>query len=278
MVSQALWKHKDLFPDHQVAWQRNLLRLTTKSVYIIMFGQMVIKLSTAQSLYTKAFPVIQVSLSHFMKNSSVFNKQSMRDSISPAYFQISATTSLPDNGGAEDADIVDGTVVVVTDVTLYAVGYIHTLDDLAKDGVGAIKMRGATLAGDDVELTGTGELSGVDIIALACSCDGAVTVADLGQYLGLELIAEVALAQQGSRLGMAAVRVATLDHEAGYDTVEQQRVVEVALDEFQEVVTMAGCLVVEGDAYVALGGLEEHLGPFRVLCSHRQEHGQVKED
>ena len=171
MVSQALWKHKDLFPDHQVAWQRNLLRLTTKSVYIIMFGQMVIKLSTAQSLYTKAFPVIQVPLSHFMKNSSVFNKQSMRGLVSPAYFQISATTSLPDNGGAEDADIVDGTVVVVTDVTLYAVGYIHTLDDLAKDGVGAIEVRGATLASDDVELTGTGELSRVDIIALACSCD-----------------------------------------------------------------------------------------------------------
>ena len=48
---------------------------------------MVIKLSTAQSLYTKAFPVIQVSLSHFMKNSSVSNMQSMRDSISTAYFQ-----------------------------------------------------------------------------------------------------------------------------------------------------------------------------------------------
>jgi DNA repair exonuclease SbcCD nuclease subunit len=242
-----------------------------------MFGQMVIKLSTAQSLYTKAFPVIQVSLSHFMKNSSVFNKQSMRDSISPAYFQIRATTSLPDNGGAEDADIVDGTVVVVTDVTLYAVGHVHTLDNLAKDGVGAVEVRGATLAGDDVELAGAGELSGVDVIAFACGSNGAVTVADIGYNLGLKLIVEVALAEQDAWLGMAAVGVAGLNHEAGNDAMEEQRVVEVSLDKLYKVVAMTRGLIIESQTDVAFGGLEQHLNSLCFLCCHWKTEQEAEE-
>ena len=174
--------------------------------------------------------------------------------------------SLTDHGGAKDADIVDGTVVVVADVTLDAVGDVHTFGDLAKDGVGAVEMGRAALAGDDVELAGAGEVAGVHVVALTGSSHRAVAMAQGGHDLGLELVGQIALAEQRSRLSMAAVRVARLDHEAGYDAVEQQGVVEVALDELQEVVAVARRLVVEGDADVAFGGLEEHFCTCRLGC------------
>ena len=162
--------------------------------------------------------------------------------------------------GAEDADVVDGTVVVVADDALDAVGHIHTIDDLAEDGVGTVEMGRAATVGDDVELAGTGQAAGIDGVAKTGGGYGAVDVAQGVAYLGLKLVGQVACAQRGAGLGMATVGVASLYHEVGDDTVEEERIVEVLCDQTQEVVAMAWRLVIECDADVALCRFQQHLG------------------
>jgi hypothetical protein len=65
------------------------------------------------------------------------------------------------DGGPKDANIVNRTVIVVTHLTLYAIGNIHAFDDLAENGVCPVKMGCSSLAGDDVELTCAGEMIGL---------------------------------------------------------------------------------------------------------------------
>ena len=55
---------------------------------------------------------------------------------------------------------------------------------------------------------------------------------------------------------MLAMLVTALYHKVFDDTVEEQRVVELRTDQFEEIVTVLGRLVVEGNANVALGGLQ----------------------
>ena len=66
----------------------------------------------------------------------------------------------------------------------------------------------------------------------------------------------VARPQSLSGLGMLAVQVTALYHEVFDDTMEEQGIIDVFLDEFQEVVTMLGRLVEECYTDVARGGLK----------------------
>ena len=74
------------------------------------------------------------------------------------------------------------------------------------------------------------------------------------EELRLDGVAIIALAQRCARFGMTAVGIATLDHKVLDDTVEEQRIVELLVDEFQEVVAMTGCIVEECQHDLACGG------------------------
>ena len=54
--------------------------------------------------------------------------------------------------------------------------------------------------------------------------------------------------------------------------MEEQRVVDAHLREFQEVVAMLGRLVVEADADVACRGLKEHLGGLGLGLQRAEAH------
>ena len=126
------------------------------------------------------------------------------------------------DGGPKDANIVNRTVIVVTHLTLYAIGNIHAFDDLAENGVCPVKMGCSSLAGDDVELTCAGEMIGVYIIALACRCHRAIAMAYGGRLnFWLQFVGQVTSTQQRARLSMTAVGVAGLNHKVWYDTVEE---------------------------------------------------------
>ena len=91
------------------------------------------------------------------------------------------------------------------------------------------------------------------------------------EELSLDGVVGTPLAQRHTRFCMTAVGVATLDHEVLDDTVEEQRVVELLIDEFQEVVAMTGCIVIERHENVSLGGLNHHL---MALRHHRNGGGK----
>lgn len=101
------------------------------------------------------------------------------------------------------------------------------------------------LAPDDIELTGRAAHPGIDGIALACHRYRSATVIELGQSeFGLDDIVEVACAESLSRLCMLAVDIARLNHEVADDAMEEQRVVDMHLDQLHEIIPMLGCLVV----------------------------------
>ena len=80
----------------------------------------------------------------------------------------------------------------------------------------------------------------------------------LGQSeLGFQGVVQLAAAQALSWFGVFALQVAGLYHEVADDSVEQQRVVCLLLDQLHEVVAVDGCLVVECNADVALGCLQQ---------------------
>jgi hypothetical protein len=72
-------------------------------------------------------------------------------------------------------------------------------------------------------------------------------------------VVEIARAESFARFGMFTVDVAALNHKVLDDAMEEQRVIDVHLGEFQKVVTVDGRLVVKGDADIARRGLKEHL-------------------
>lgn len=133
---------------------------------------------------------------------------------------------------------------------------VETLLHLRQDAV-----IGIHLAPDDIELAGRGATLGVLLVAFAGHGHGSPTVEYLRQTeLRLLGVVEVARAESLSGFGMLAVGVAALDHEVLDDAVEEQRVVDAHLRQFQEVVAVLRRLVIEADADVACRGLEEHLG------------------
>ena len=200
-----------------------------------------------------------------------------------------------DDGGFQDADVLYGTVAPVGLRLLDHIDDVHTLNDFAEDGVLAVEMgcaslslidllhllrqfyaavgsgietflglgkRGAALDASphDVELGGGRAHFRIDIIAFAGHRHGSATVEELRKSeLRGKGVVEIARAEGFAWFGMFAVDVAALDHKVLDDAMEEQRVIDVHLGEFQEVVTMDGRLVVEGDADVARSGLKEHL-------------------
>ena len=176
-----------------------------------------------------------------------------------------------DYRGTEDADIVDRAVIIVAHLALDAIGHLHAFYHFAKDGIATVKMGCATLAGYNVKLTGTGKTGGIDIVALTGCGNRAIAMMDSGQTLGQKPVRQITITQQFAWLSMPAVGVACLYHEVRNDTVEKQRVIEMFSYEFQEVVAVAGCLVVELDADVALGSLKEHLGTRDAVLRQNDE-------
>ena len=86
---------------------------------------------------------------------------------------------------------------------------------------------------------------------------------------------EVALTEELARKGILALGVATLYHEILDDAMEEQGVIYVEIHQFDEVVAMERCGVVEAQSDVAGCCLEHHLcWLLLVLCvgCHRQCH------
>ena len=96
------------------------------------------------------------------------------------------------------------------------------------------------------------------------------------EELSLDGVAIIPLAQRDARFSTTAVGIATLDHEILDDTVEEQRVVELLVDEFQEVVAMTGRVVEERQDDLACGGFEHHLMRLRhrrhASSQHERQH------
>ena len=192
--------------------------------------------------------------------------------------QPSKIVQLTNDSSPEDADVVDGAVVIVGLRLLDAVDDVEALGDFAEDGVLAVEVghtalltveveqlvgHGDTMVGlrldlianliellggvglspDDIELTAAGTAFGILAVALACrrqrpTLVGMQQTAFAREELSLDGIVGTPLAQRDTGFGMTAVGVATLNHEVLDDTVEEQRVVELLIDEFQEVVAM----------------------------------------
>ena len=205
--------------------------------------------------------------------------------------------------GAEDADIVDRTVVIISEGLLDAFNDVEALGDFAEDGVLAVEMRraahlavevhelrrhrdamvglsldflsdGLQLGGsvgappDDIELTTAGATFGIGAIALASHRQGTTLMgmeqtALAVEELALDGVVGTPLAQRHARLCTAAVRVAALNHETLDDTMEEQRVVELLVRQTQEVITMLGGIVVERQQDVSLCGFQTHLTALR---------------
>jgi len=124
------------------------------------------------------------------------------------------------------------------------------------DGVEGCRGEDATLY--NIELGAAAGLGGVDVVAHACSGEGATSVEELGSDLGGEGIGRVGPAKAFGASGPGAW-VTRLDHEALNDAVEEDALVEVAADELDEVVPVKGCGVGETEAYISLGGSEEDI-------------------
>ena len=77
--------------------------------------------------------------------------------------------------------------------------------------------------------------------------------------LRFECVSHVTFAQHGTRLSMPAVRVASLYHKSLDDTMEEQGVVEMFVDQANEIVAMNGCEVRKFDADVAFRRLQQYL-------------------
>lgn len=196
---------------------------------------------------------------------------------------------LYDHAGYDD--VVDGAVVLVGGYFLYLLGNVHAFDDVAVDGVFAVEVgraavllvvfehlrrhliafgfllgayfaeagRAELLARDDVELGPATALLGVDIVGLACSCQGTACVVVVGQEeLGCQAVGHVAVAQHLAGFCRAAVGVASLYHELVDDAMEEGAVVVAALGQLEEVVAVDGGLVEEGYADVTHGCLDAY--------------------
>lgn len=121
---------------------------------------------------------------------------------------------------------------------------------------------------DDVELRTARLALRVHHIRLACCRQSATLVVYLRQTnLRRNGIVERVVAEHSSLRSILAIRVASLNHEVGYDTVEQQRVVVVVLAyELKEVVTMQRRLVIQRHPNIAHRRLNKHLRS--LLCLH----------
>ena len=80
--------------------------------------------------------------------------------------------------------------------------------------------------------------------------------------LGINLIAGATGTEHLSGLGVARVRIAGLDHKAVDHTMEQHAVIETFRSEFQEIVAVAGSVVIKTDGDITGSGLDHH---FRIL-------------
>ena len=63
---------------------------------------------------------------------------------------------------------------------------------------------------------------------------------------------------------MFAVGVAALDHKVLDDTMDEQRIIDAHLRDFQEIVAGLGRFVIQGDADVASRCLKQNLSVFRL--------------
>ena len=128
---------------------------------------------------------------------------------------------------------------------------------------------------DDVELRTARLALRIHHIRLACSRQSATLVVNLRQTnLRRNGIVERVVAEHSSLRSILAIRVASLNHEVGYDTVEQQRVVVVVLAyELKEVVTMQRRLVIQRHPNIAHRRLNEHLRS--LLCLHSRYFAHV---
>ena len=189
---------------------------------------------------------------------------------------------------ADDLDVLEGTVVAVLRLCGDFVDHLHAGDNLAEDGVVAVKegcaadggvgldlFRGEGLAGacgdhvelvlredvavHDVELGAGGGLRGV--VVAGCG-HGAALVVERGHELGGYALGGAAHAEALAGLGGLGVGVARLDHEALDDAVEEHTVVVTLLHQLDEVVAVKRGFVVEGDGDVAHGGLDQYLCHF----------------
>ena len=183
-----------------------------------------------------------------------------------------------------DDDILQGTIVLVGLHSLNGLDDFHSLDDLTKDCVLSVEMRSAAtydvvinhlrrqpdaflcqhgaylvevvfgllLAIDNIELAAAACLLWVDIIGLSRCRQGTTPMIKVRQVeLSRNEIARAPIAKHLPRLGIPAVRVASLYHEVLDAAVEERAFVEALPCKFEEIVTVQRRIVREDDADVA---------------------------
>ena len=208
---------------------------------------------------------------------------------------VSVRLIVVSDGGAENTDVLEGTVVGVGGRLLDAVDDIKAFRDFAKDGILSVEMGRAAdglihldhlwrqfhtalggrvkflldlrdllilenLSPDDIELTGRRPPFRIHFVALPGHRHDTTTMEDLRQpELCLCGIVEIARTQQLSWFGMLAVGIATLNHKVLDNAMDEQRVIDAHLCDLQEVVACLWRLVIKGDADIACSGLKQYL-------------------
>ena len=128
-----------------------------------------------------------------------------------------------------------------------------------------------TFAIDNIELTHRRFTLGVLGIVFAGCRHRPAPVNDFWiSYLSRNLICLVApIAIKFSRLGMLRKTITSLNHESKNDTMEKDAIVETFAYQFQKIVAMERCLIVELNLHRSAVGYQLH-NRARFLCLCRQ--------
>lgn len=190
-------------------------------------------------------------------------------------------------------------------MVLYLLHDVETFHHFAEDGVFAVQMGGATEGGiernllggesftlgmlhlhlfneilhltrgessapNDIELGTTAALLWVRPVVLARCCKGSPLVVYATAEFGFKGIAGTTDTESLTCRSILGIGVAALNHESLDDPMEERPVVIALANEFQEVVTVYGRLVIEAYHYVAHRGMD-----FHTLCLY--SHGDKEQ-
>lgn len=216
-----------------------------------------------------------------------------------------------------DADVSKRPVVVVGLCLLYSIHYFHSFDDLTENRVLGVEMRRSSLleihigelagkgdellcvsvdtllcifehvgieaaSGDNVELTHGRLHLRIGVVSLSRGSHCPTLMEELwpSYFCGYLVGFITALAEQLSRLCMSAGTIARLNHETVDDPVEEDAIVVALGHQFQEVIAVLRCLVVEFDDHFSAVGFEydlwANIARLSPYCD-RQDKGHEKE-
>ena len=111
----------------------------------------------------------------------------------------------------------------------------------------------------NVELAATAPALRIHLVALTCCSKCSALVDELRKNLCRDGVVRTARPEHAVGRRTLGVGITALYHEILDDTVEKRAVVIALLYEFDEIVAVKGCLVVEADSDVAHGGMNLYL-------------------